>query len=218
MTGDDDLPGIARALQGLFPDAGPIAPVRVVSSGFRSLAVAGAGGQLFRVGKVSEAAAGYAREARLLPLLGGHLPIAIPQPRWYAGPFASFAFGVIGYPMLVGSPLDPSALAPSNEARLAGQLAAFLVALHRVSLPEGVALDVTDDAPERAVAACWRDEVLPPLRSALTASEYATVVGGGTASRPNAAWNATITGRSCATAICGTRTSSSTRRSGQSSG
>src|SRR5947209_1838611 len=121
---------IAANLQRHFPDLDALEPITVLGSGFRSIVFEAAGARIFRVGKNMEAAVGYAKEARLLPLLQSQLPVPVPSPRWYAEPAHLFPFGVIGYPKVPGEPLAPDL--PNTLTRpLAAQLGQIMRALHR---------------------------------------------------------------------------------------
>lgn len=174
----DLLPALADLgplLQACFPELGPITPLRVLGTGFRSVAVATAEGQVFRIARNAAAAAGYAKEQRLLPALRAQLPLPIPDPQWWAGPSAAFPFGVIGYPLLPGRPLAPADLTRGHRARLAADLAAFLRALHRVPLAEVAEQGLPMPADH---AARWKEmqaRTLPVVQAALRADEAAAV-------------------------------------------
>ena len=104
----------------------------MLGEGFRSLVVETRTGVVIRIGKTPGAAAGYRMEARLLPWLRRELPVAIPEPCWYAPPSAGLPHGAIGYPKLSGTPLSPALLGHADTAPLAIDLAAFLAALHGI--------------------------------------------------------------------------------------
>ncbi len=172
-----DLDMIAANLRAAFP-ALDVATTRMLGGGFRSLVVETDGGIVFRIARNQDAAAGYARETLLLPAIGPRLPVAVPDPRWSAGPSESFPFGVMGYPRLRGRPLQPRDLAAGNAARIARDVAAFLVALHRVPPRDVTALGLSDLPDPGDRVAGWprlRDEVTPALRDVLTPREYGAV-------------------------------------------
>ena len=75
------LARIGEGLEALFPDLTGLGPLLVLGSGFRSVAVETVGRQVFRAAKNGDAAAGHAKEARLLPRLRARLPVAVPEPR-----------------------------------------------------------------------------------------------------------------------------------------
>jgi aminoglycoside 2''-phosphotransferase len=168
-----DLLCLGADLQTVFPALGPVTPCRILGAGFRSLAVETAEGWVFRIRKHPQAEAGYAKEARLLPALGPHLPVAVPAPRWVAGPSARFPGGVLGYPLLPGTPLQPAHLTPASGPRLATEIAGFLRALHRFPVAEALGLPSPDS--EMAGWAAMQATVLPALRGLLAAAEYQTV-------------------------------------------
>ncbi len=172
-----DLDMIAATLRTAFP-ALDVATARVLGGGFRSLVVETDGGVVFRIARNGDAADGYARETLLLPAIGPRLPVAVPAPRWHAGPSEGFPFGVMGYPKLHGRPLQPRDLAVGNAARIARDVAAFLVALHRVPPRDVAALGLPDPSDPGDWEVGWprlRDEVMPALRGVLMPHEYATV-------------------------------------------
>ncbi len=169
-----DLDTIAANLRAAFPEL-DVVTTRVLGGGFRSLVVETDGGVVFRIARNQDAADGYAREALLLPAIGPRLPVAVPDPRWSAGPSESFPFGVMGYPKLRGRPLQPRDLAASNAARIARDVAAFLVALHRVPPRDVTALGLPDLSDPGDREAGWprlRDNVMPALRAVLPPGEY----------------------------------------------
>jgi aminoglycoside phosphotransferase (APT) family kinase protein len=170
-----DLGAIATALREAFPELGAIAPLRVLGGGFRSIAVETAGGMVFRVGKNSDAVAGHTREAHLLPALAPTLPVAIPAPRWYAGPSSALPFGAIGYPKLPGTVLQPGALGPVQGRRLAADLARFLLALHRIAADQVANLGLPEHLSPRALLGAIGADALPALRAELTRVEYERV-------------------------------------------
>jgi len=171
----NSLDEIAANLCVVFPHFTAIMPLRLLGSGFRSVVVETGDGIVFRIAKNQEAANGYAREARLLPYLRPRVLIAVPDPRWLAGPSEHFPFGVMGYPKLPGTPLSPERLARADVSRLASDIARFLLALHRIPVEEVTALGLPGSAVCMKELDVTRDAVLPPLRDALTNTEYDTV-------------------------------------------
>ena len=170
-----DLDRIAEGLAAAFPDLDPVRPLQLLGAGFRSVAVETAGGVVVRIARNAAAMAGHAKEARFLPALRGRLPAAVPDPRWHAGPSEPFPFGALGYPKLPGAPLLPEHLAGTGLASVAGGVAAFLLALHRIPREEAVGLPVMGPEAHHRDLTALQDEVLPPLRAALTEREYRTV-------------------------------------------
>ncbi len=170
-----DLDRIAEGLAVVFPHLDPVRPLRLLGAGFRSVAVETAGGVVVRIARNAPAMAGHAKEARFLPVLRGRLPVAVPDPRWHAGPSEHFPFGALGYPKLPGAPLLPEHLAGTSLASVAGGVAAFLLALHRIPREEAGGLPVMGPEAHRHELAALRDEVLPTLRGTLTEREYRIV-------------------------------------------
>ncbi len=166
---------IGADLRAAFPDLASVTPIGLLGAGFRSIAVETDGGLVFRIAGNRSAADGHAKETRLLPALQGRVPVAVPDPRWHAGPSAAFPFGLIGYPKLPGAPLLPELLARADLPGLAARIAAFLLALHRFPPEEAAALGLPGPDDREAELAAMRAEVLPPLRAALTREEYRTV-------------------------------------------
>ncbi|HEX8696153.1 MAG TPA: phosphotransferase [Longimicrobium sp.] len=175
MTSDDRLSSLAGALEAAFPDAGAVRPLRVLGEGFSSVAVATAGGVVFRVGRIPLAAEGYRRERRLLPWLAPRLPAPVPAPRWHAEPSPAFPHGALGYPLLPGEPLHPARLAQPDANRIAADAAAFLAALHAVPGAEAEAAGIEAVEPFEPRMAGLRDAVLPVLRERLAADELGRV-------------------------------------------
>jgi aminoglycoside phosphotransferase (APT) family kinase protein len=167
-----DLLAIAADLRAVFPSLDQVAPVRRLGSGFGSVVVETAGGAIFRVARNAAAAAGQAKEARLLPVLQPRVSLSVPDPRWYAPPSTRFAFGVMGYPKLPGTPFKPAHLRHSDQTRIASDLGQFLRDLHRFPLAEAVTLGLPGPNQRRAELAALRDRSLPLQRSVLTEREY----------------------------------------------
>jgi aminoglycoside 2''-phosphotransferase len=170
-----DFDRIAEGLAVAFPDLDPVRPLRLLVAGFRSVAVETAGGVVVRIARNAAAMAGHAKEVQFLPELRGRVPVAVPDPRWQAGPSEHFPFGALGYPKLPGAPLLPEDLAGTNLASVAAGVVAFLLALHQIPREEAVGLPVMGPDAHRRELAALRDEVLPSLRGALTEREYRIV-------------------------------------------
>src|SRR5258708_11947469 len=115
MNNHYDLNRLGAYLLKAFPGLGVITPLRVLGAGFNSTAIETAEGLVFRIGKNDLAAQGYVKEAQLLPVLAGYLPIQIPDPQWHVRTSSDFPFGVIGYPKLPGMPLSRERLASTNQ-------------------------------------------------------------------------------------------------------
>lgn len=171
---DRALPLLAAALQRAFPELTDVAPLTVLGEGFSSLVVETPGGLVFRIPRVPESGARYGKEVQLLPLVMPHLPVAVPQPRWYRPSSDDFPHGVVGYPKLPGRALDFADLRDSvRQPVYVSQIAAILLALHRVPAHRLPLPDLWS-AQYRA----WqnqRDVTLPVLKDRLRAGEYSRV-------------------------------------------
>ncbi len=170
-----DLDRIGAGLRATFPELCVVTPLCVLGEGFHSLAVETGDGHVFRVARNREATEGQAREAALLPALHAWLPVAIPEPRWHAGPSEHFPFGVIGYAKVPGIPLDPSRLTQANLYGVASALAAFLHALHRFPAADALAAGVPGHDARGVRLEALRADALPSLRCALSRDEYRSV-------------------------------------------
>ena len=102
--------------------------------GFSSFALLVNDNLVFRVAKHAGVTAGYARERQLLPELQAFLPVPVPEPRWYAPALEHFPFGVIGYPLIRGTPFKLELAPQVDLSRLADGLADFMLALHGAQL------------------------------------------------------------------------------------
>jgi aminoglycoside phosphotransferase (APT) family kinase protein len=159
-------PTLAAALiEAQFPTLAP-AHVSRLGEGCDSLAFEVNGEWVFRFPKSDEVARQLEIEARLLPVLGEQLRVAIPLFRFHGHPSPGFGRPFAGYRRLPGEPairLDAPAAAMD---RLVAPLAAFLSALHAFPL----------DAALRAGVPVQRlDEVLAEIR-ADAVSDLARVV------------------------------------------
>jgi aminoglycoside phosphotransferase (APT) family kinase protein len=170
-----DLEATAAAIESCFPELRPVRELRVIGAGFNSVVVETADAAVFRVARAHGTHDAYARERALLPALRGRLPVAVPDPRWYAPPSESFPHGAIGYPKLPGATLTLPAFARSDMDVLARDIAGFLHALHGVA-PDGVpGIPSRSGEQRRALERATRDELMPALREHCTAEELGRV-------------------------------------------
>jgi len=124
------LEELGAKLSRTFPDAGPITPVGILGSGFRSVAVETAEGWVFRIAKHPHAYGAHEKEWWLLPQLAGKLSAPVPDPKWYVGWCGEFAYGVIGYRKLPGVPVKPDSPLTDALMTTAEDLGQFLASLH----------------------------------------------------------------------------------------
>lgn len=164
---------IARGLTEAFPELGDVAVTKTLGTGFNSIAVETDTGLVFRVARTEGTGARFAMETRLLPILRTSLPLAVPEPKWFASRTDRFPLGVIGYPKIEGRTLQPGLLRADNLPELADQAARVLVALH--SVPLSAVADVRLPQNEE-ISANYRSlarETLPVLKERMTPLEFA---------------------------------------------
>lgn len=174
---EHSLDQAARALRRAFPGLYAGGPLRVLGSGFGSLAVETPEGLVFRVARVVEAGRKYAREAAALPVIKAFIPVAVPEPLAFLPGSADFPYGVIGYRKLPGAPIQAEALSRAEAQVIAGQIGSILAALQRIPL-DALGLD-GDGNSRRAQGPAARSRqwqvARPALRGALEAEEYRKV-------------------------------------------
>lgn len=95
---------------------------------------------IFRFPKYAEGVRQLEREAALLALLAGRLPLEVPRPAFCVLEPSAAGRAFMGYRIIEGVPLEGERLErmndPAASSRIAGQLADFLRALHSTD-PEG---------------------------------------------------------------------------------
>lgn len=162
---------IARGLSATFPELGGVSVTQTLGVGFNSIAVETDSGLVFRVARTPGTAAGFAKEQRLLPRLSGVLPVAVPDPQWFAAETEHFPYGVIGYPKIEGRTLHPSLLKTNRQIGLAGQIANLLEALHGLPLGDVARLDLPGPVHFPIKYRTVAKETLPVLRQRMTSKE-----------------------------------------------
>jgi len=168
-----DLNALATAIERTFPDLRPARPLRVLGTGFRSLALETPGGVVLRVGRSPDAADDYAKEWRIGPFLAQRLAALVPAPRWYAPPCEVLPYGALGYRKMSG---DTPPWGSDPGAAFARDLGAFMARLHAIPVDEAVPAGVPEvDAYRRILGA--RDVVMPLLARRLDAETFARVEG-----------------------------------------
>jgi aminoglycoside phosphotransferase (APT) family kinase protein len=85
-------------------------------------------------------------EARALPRIAPHLPLAIPVPEWVGRATERFAWPFAGYRRLAGRTADVAALSEEERRAAAPVLGRFLAALHAVRVDD---LDLPGDTIHR---------------------------------------------------------------------
>jgi aminoglycoside phosphotransferase (APT) family kinase protein len=166
-----DLESIGGSIEATFPEMGRARPLRVLGSGFRSVAVETAGGVVVKVGLIPDAADDYAKEWRIGRFLAEHLRGIVPEPRWYAPPCAEFAHGAIAYRKLTG---ETPAWGADPGAAFARDLGAFMARLHAIPEESARKAGMAEvDSYRRALGA--RSVVMPVLAGRLDHQAYAQV-------------------------------------------
>lgn len=158
---DAALEAVGRSWPGVV-----VSPFRVLGQGFSSVVVETGSGFVVKVARTGEAAAGYRREAQVLPVLHGRLPVLVPELIGEVAASAAVPFGAVVQRRVAGAPMGVDVRGP----HLAPQVASVVAALHRLP-PEmlaGWAAGVVE----------WRDDLvgiaelaLPAARGALCAAE-----------------------------------------------
>lgn len=127
-------------------------PDSMLSYGFSNFVYEMCGGNVRRVPRTPEAYAACVRQCQFLPRLAPHLPAAIPVP--------SFCDGDMIYRKLNGDPLQPEMLQKLNIVQVAGDVAAFMTALHSIPVQDALLWGVpATNRTEQLLAAAGR--VLP---------------------------------------------------------
>lgn len=168
------LAEIEHGLRKQIPELA-IGHIAIVAEGFRSVAVVVNGETIFLIGKHPQAVATFAKEQRLLPVLADRVPLAVPQPRWFAAHTPDFPHGFLGYPKLHGRSLTAELIAAADLDRIAADVAGFLIALHCFPVTQAQTLGVP--AAEGWIteeAQLWA-EIRPLLKERLPANEYVAV-------------------------------------------
>lgn len=154
-----DLQVLATHLRAAFPAAPTVTPLTDMGEGFGSLVIETANGIVFRIAKHAEARRGHQRERQVLPVIRRHVSgLRVPHMKYYLDTSAAFPFGVIGYEKLPGRPLFPGDIDEENGARIAGQVAEFLTALHGIDVGELRETGLPGFPPSRPrLAELWRN-------------------------------------------------------------
>jgi macrolide phosphotransferase len=166
-----DLDKITTGLERVFPELKPVGSLRVIGSGFRSVAVETAAGVVFLVGRSPDAASDYEKEWRIGRFVAARLGGVVPMPRWHAEPCAEFPHGALGYRKLPG--VTP-AWGVDPGVAFARDLGAFMARLHQISVEEARTAGVPEvDAFRRIMGA--RDVVMPVLGRRLEPEPFVRV-------------------------------------------
>jgi aminoglycoside phosphotransferase (APT) family kinase protein len=127
---DPDLTALAAELAVRFPEAQPVAPLKVLGSGFGSLVLETSGGVVFKVARSRLVSERFDWEASLLREIAALVPVRVPEPRWRAASVPGAPYGIVGYEKLPGAPLAAVPLTGEPARTLGVQIGRFLAALH----------------------------------------------------------------------------------------
>ncbi|MBV8499157.1 MAG: phosphotransferase [Candidatus Eremiobacteraeota bacterium] len=120
---------------------------------------------VFRFPRRAIAAPLIERESRILPLIAGALPLAIPVPEFVGTPAAGYPWAFAGYRVLPGRPLTGARPGKGDEVGLARCVGGFLRALHGVDTAPLVAAGLPGDTIGRLDHARMRPKFVERLRA-----------------------------------------------------
>lgn len=123
-----EIDHLTRLLRNVAPGVGPLGTLAPVDDGYSATILRAASGVAVRIPKTERAGLRQLRTFPPLRRLARLLPVPIPLPLWALPMGDPFPFGVAGYTWLDGAPLA----ADGGHPAIAGQLGAFLAALHRL--------------------------------------------------------------------------------------
>ena len=124
---------------------------------------------VFRFPKRAGVDATLRKEIQLLPALVPVLPTAVPDFDFVSSPTTTYAWHIVGYQKLPGTPADEYQWTPGAIAAIAPALTAFLHALHAFPVDRAAALGAPSYPPRawldrhRALYATARDAAEPHL-------------------------------------------------------
>jgi aminoglycoside phosphotransferase (APT) family kinase protein len=163
---------IAGALSDTFPELGKIESVQILGDGFRSLVVETPHGEVFKLARNWDGAAGFRKELEILPALRDLLPGSIPHPVWSGGPSRHFPFGVIGYPKIDGMPLSQ---ARDDDTLLAHDIARFMRSMHSIHITPELERIVPRPRAHWDELERLRNTLASPLREILAPAEFRSI-------------------------------------------
>lgn len=112
------------------------ASIEPIEEGFDNAAFLLDGRTVFRLPRRAFAVPLLEYETRILPLLGAHVPLAIPVPSHLGRPDAEYPYPFAGYPYVAGTTACRFAWADTSRIAAAPAIGAFLRALHAVPIDE----------------------------------------------------------------------------------
>ena len=138
---------VARGIPGLA-----IESLGYLAEGWDSTVFEVNGSHVFRFPKRAGVDATLRKEIRLVPALIPTLAVPIPAFEFVSGPTTIYAWHIVGYQKLAGTPADNLGWAPDAGAAIAPALAAFLRALHTFLTDRAVELGAPAFTPR-----AWMD-------------------------------------------------------------
>jgi len=163
---------IADALSDTFPELGKIESVAVLGDGFRSLVVETPHGEVFKLAKNWEGAAGYRKELEILPVLRNLVPFEIPYPVWSTEPSRHFPFSAIGYLKISGEPLCQ---AHCESKQIASDVARFMLSMHSIEVTPALERIVPQPRAYWDELERLRNTLAPALRELFSPAEYRVI-------------------------------------------
>ncbi|MBO2464049.1 phosphotransferase [Actinomadura violacea] len=154
----------AALIAARFPELAG-APVEALATGWDNTVFLVGGAWVFRFPRRRIAVAGVEREIAVLPAVAPHLPLPVPVPRFAAGPSAEFPWPFWGARMIPGRELAEVRPPDEDRTALAGQVGAFLRALHDPALAAAAAGGLPHDPMGRADPAVRAARTFPRLDS-----------------------------------------------------
>jgi aminoglycoside 2''-phosphotransferase len=126
-------------IEACFPKL-QVRSIAPASEGWDSIAFEVNGDYIFRFPKRPDVEPQYVKEAQLLAELAGHVPVPIPRFVFIWPGGAAYPMRFLGHRKLVGVPLNQQDFTPLQLDQIAGQLGAFLTALHHFPIAHAVQL------------------------------------------------------------------------------
>jgi aminoglycoside phosphotransferase (APT) family kinase protein len=130
---DVDAAAAAKMIAAQFPELRD-APVEPFAAGWDNTVHLVDGRWAFRFPRRAMAIPGVEREIEVLPRLAGHLPLAIPLPRYVGAPSDDYPWPWFGAPFIGGVELPAADVADARREPLAASVGGFLRALHAPGL------------------------------------------------------------------------------------
>ena len=153
---------LGRLITDQFPDLAPV-HVTYLGEGYDSTAFDVNGSWVFRLPKRADVEEQQLLELRVLPVVGEHVPLAVPLPLFPGQPTAAFPMHFMGYRKLPGVPAIHIVPERFPFAAAAHELCRFLSALHAFPVAAARRLGVPDQGIDPLIEEC-RAEALEDFR------------------------------------------------------